>query len=133
MQHERWSGGDREMAYRIELPAGGGSLILAEDPGRCLLYGADAGGTAVYFIDTGIIGAFDDVVNISSATGTLNDIDGQVNIGFGSGAGTTLNVSDVNDTDTFPKLFGLIKGAQDIGTANSDIYDRQFYIRGLDF
>jgi len=61
---------------------------------------------STYFIDTGIAGAFDDVVNISSDAGAnagiLDGIDGQVNVTFGSGAAlasaTELHVSDFGDT-----------------------------------
>jgi len=57
---------------------------------------------STYDIDTGVFGAFSDVVNVSSDApanlGTLNAIQGRVNIGFGSGAATALNVSDLGDT-----------------------------------
>jgi len=62
---------------------------------------------STYSIDTGMFGAYDDVVNISSDaptnTGTLDNIDGEINLDFGSGANTTLNVSDLGDTvgDTY--------------------------------
>jgi len=63
---------------------------------------------STYFIDTGIFGAFDDVVNISSTApslaGNLNGIDGQLNFSFPPAQpGTTLNVSDFGDTagDTY--------------------------------
>ncbi|MDA1018241.1 MAG: hypothetical protein O3A00_27780, partial [Planctomycetota bacterium] len=64
---------------------------------------------SVYNIDTGVLGAFDDVVNVSSdapllttaATTNLDGIQGQLNFGFGAGAGglgaTRLNISDFGD------------------------------------
>jgi len=61
---------------------------------------------SVYNVDTGSFGAGSDTVNISSDApanvGTLNDIDGQVNLAFGDGV-DTLNISDLGDAagDTY--------------------------------
>ncbi len=66
---------------------------------------------STYTIDTGVAGAFDDVVNISSDAptnaGNLNGIQGQINIRIGSGANSAVNVSDAGDAagDTYDLIF----------------------------
>lgn len=56
---------------------------------------------STYSVDTGIAGAFSDIVNIASDApinaGNLNGIQGQVTLFVGSGPATTVNVSDAGD------------------------------------
>ncbi|MCM2371709.1 dockerin type I domain-containing protein [Aporhodopirellula aestuarii] len=75
---------------------------------------------STYFLDGGFFGAFDDVVNVASDApvnaGNLNGIQGQLNIGLGSGGNTAINVSDAGDVagDTYDLIFNPGTGVTEL-------------------